>query len=198
MRKSSHSRNAFTLLELLLVCFLIVILAALAFPSIRSAYRGVRVDSGVDTVREALATARLRATEEGRSYRVAIRPGQRNIRVAPNSPEFWDGQNPQGTDPETGVRPLIMEKELPEDLRLYVVGEAMPTPELDEVTSAEFSPTEWQKTVVFFPDGRASGIKGEDVSILVRFDEAKLGAVVSVRGLTGARSARKATEEELP
>src|SRR5262249_49163156 len=92
------TRSAYTLLELVLVCAITAILATMAYPLLSGMLYGKDGLSGkpgqqaaLDKVRSRLAEARARAMNEGRPYRVAIVPNKGNIRVAPDSDEFWGG-----------------------------------------------------------------------------------------------------------
>ena len=76
-------RQAFTLLELVLVMTILVMLAAISYPSIDAMYGSYRVQAATDQVRAAWAEARTHAANEGRPYRFSIVPNKRNFRVAP-------------------------------------------------------------------------------------------------------------------
>ena len=91
-------RAAFTLLEILLVMAVIVIIAAISFPSLEAMYGQTRVNAGGDSIRAALATARAHAVEEGIPYRVAIVPGKG--KGAPRTP----AQGGPATHSDMGAR----------------------------------------------------------------------------------------------
>src|SRR3954470_15195895 len=85
---ASAARRGFTLFELIVVMTLLLLLAAIILPSV-GAFRGdTRQRAGADSIRGELATARARALDEGRPYRVAISQGGRRIRRAPDGPDF--------------------------------------------------------------------------------------------------------------
>ena len=69
-------RPGYTLLEIILVLAIIVILAAVAYPSVEGMYTGVRLRAGVDGLRGAMMQAR--ATPWTRPSRTASpsRPGR--------------------------------------------------------------------------------------------------------------------------
>src|SRR5262245_40719595 len=92
-------RSGYTLFEVVLVAAVVLILAALAYPSLRGMYGGYRVTAGVDSVRAAWAQARGRAIEEGRPYRFAVEPNGTHFRVAPDHSDYWSG-SPPSEDPE--------------------------------------------------------------------------------------------------
>ena len=110
-----RSRPAYTLLELVLVLAILVILGAMAYPSVEGAYAGMRLRAGADALRSALAQARAHAMDEGRSYRFAVIPGQGNYRVAPDSSDYWgSGEAPTPADPNNP--PLVLEDKLPKGI----------------------------------------------------------------------------------
>src|ERR1700756_3400429 len=84
-------RRAYTLFELLLVLALLVLLAAIAYPTLDGVLATFRMTEAADMVRANWADARAYAMNEGRSYRFAVISGKGNFRVAPDSPEFWGG-----------------------------------------------------------------------------------------------------------
>jgi len=81
-------RRAFTLLEVSLVCVLIVMLGAMAYPSIEAIYGGVRLTAASDLIRARWADARSHAAEDGRPYRFAVVPDTGRFRLAPDTGEF--------------------------------------------------------------------------------------------------------------
>jgi prepilin-type N-terminal cleavage/methylation domain-containing protein len=85
-------RHGFTLFELLVVMALLILLAAIILPSV-GAFRGdTRQRAGADVIRTELATARARAKEEGRPYRVALSQDRTRIRRAPDTIDFAQTQ----------------------------------------------------------------------------------------------------------
>lgn len=194
MLRSSCKRSGVTLLELLLVVSIMVAMTALAFPTVQSFYRSIRVDAGADAIRTAMVQARLHAIEHGRPYRVAILPGERNIRVAPEMPEFWDGSENQQFSSTTDVQPYISAEEGPDNVRYFLMdsnSRAAPVSYDEPLLSSEVSPDQWVTLAVFFPDGTAH----KDVRLLVHY-QGTLSRVLTLRGLTGAVTRRDATPEE--
>src|SRR5437764_12475102 len=107
-------RRAFTLLEVALVLAVILVLAAIAVPSLESMYGDVKLTAATDMIRARCADARARAIEEGRAYRFAIMPGQGNFRVAPDTADYWSGGSGGGTGDTTQA--LVIEEELDEGI----------------------------------------------------------------------------------
>jgi type II secretory pathway pseudopilin PulG len=74
--------------ELMIVMAIIILLAAIILPSV-GAFRGdSRQRAAADVIRTELATARARAKEEGRPYRVSLSSDRTRIRRAPDDPSF--------------------------------------------------------------------------------------------------------------
>jgi prepilin-type N-terminal cleavage/methylation domain-containing protein len=105
-------RRAVTLMELILVMALMVIIAAIGYPTIDAMYVGVKVEGASDSVRGAWSEAQAHAVNEGRPYRFSVIPGKGNFRVAPDGSDYWSGGNlPAPDDPENP--PVVIQKSLP-------------------------------------------------------------------------------------
>ena len=166
-------RRGYTLLEMLLVLALLVILGALAYPSVDGMYGGVKLRAAADGVRGALMQARGHAIDETRSYRFAVVPGGGKYRVAPDSPDYWGGGDvPAPDDPNNP--PLVLEGELPRGIPFVLgdTGGAAPSGGGDSGS--------WASVVTFLPDGTASA----DTDIVLR-TRANRPLVVHVRSFTG-------------
>ena len=87
----ARARQAYTLMETVLVMALLVILGAVTVPSLSRLQSPFRVNAAVDSVRAAWAEARAHAVEQGRPYRFGVVPQSGHFRVAPDDPEFWSG-----------------------------------------------------------------------------------------------------------
>src|SRR5438874_4807621 len=116
----SHSltlpRSGYTLLELMLVLAIIVVMAAIAYPSATAMYGHLRLSQAADAVRAAWAEARAHAIDEGRPYRFAIIPDQGNYRVAPDSPEFWGSSSQEQASADAINPPFFLNEALPKGL----------------------------------------------------------------------------------
>jgi prepilin-type N-terminal cleavage/methylation domain-containing protein len=189
-------RSAFTLMEMVLVLAIMGIIMAVSFPAINSYYGGIRARAGADTVRAAWMQARLRAMEEGRAYRFAILPGESAFRIAPDDARYWaGGEAPAGEEGQ--APPLIMASNLPGGVVFTSVDEGVSPDELltgteaTQMTSAQdVSPEQFQRVVVFLPDGTAD----QDVSIVFRH----LGGpplLLNLRGLTCTTTATRPAQE---
>jgi len=180
-------RRAFTLFEMMLVMAVIVLLAALAYPSIESSYGYFRVQAAADTVRGAWGDARTRAMEEGRAYRFAVVWGKSNFRVAPDATDFWSGVDAAPAD-STGEPPLILSGALPNGIPF--VRADSPRGEIDADTilpSDAIDHGQWSSVAIFLPDGTAR----DNVSVGLDANGTTRRLVVRLRGLTGGVSVRE-------
>ena|SRR5437016_4858325 len=172
-------RRGFTILEVLLVAAIIVMLAAMAYPSIEAMYGDLRLTAAADQVRARWADARTKAIEEGRPYRFATQPdGQ--YKIAPDTADFWSGSGDATASDanDADSPPLVVEESLPQGLKFA-----------DESPSGDTTDTgPWQTAIKFLPDGTASA----DKTITIQA-EGYRPVQLKVRALTGA-----VTVETLP
>jgi len=180
--KKNRRRGA-SLLELMVVMAIIVVVAALAFPSLRAMSGSFKLNGGTDSVRSAWANARARAIEEGRPYRFAVEPSGTAFRVAPDDQSYWDGSG-GGSSNDPNGRGYVLEKSLPSGVRMTVNGDAALPDESAGADSMEEKPVpqgaQWTPAIVFLPDGTAR----EDVKVSFRVRGCKPVALV-VRAMTG-------------
>lgn len=163
-------RHGFTLLEVTLVLAVIVLLAALVYPSIEAMYGNVRLEAAADQVRGRWAEARAKAIEEGRAYRFATQPdGQ--YKIAPDTADNWggNGDTTAGDANDTDSPSLVIEETLPDGIKFS-----------DESNSADSSGP-WQSSLKFLPDGTASA----DKAITLQAEGVR-GVRLRIRALTGA------------
>jgi Tfp pilus assembly protein FimT len=178
-------RQAFTLFELILVCALVALVAAIAWPSLDSFVADARVVAGADMVRARLAEAQARAIEEGRPYRFEILD-KNKCRVVPDSGEA--GPPPAGnggpeSDPSQGV--LGGEDTLPAKVSF------------DKSRAAGGDPGDQSSgnglKVVYLPDGSAR----EDAEISLRSPGAR-SVTLRLRALTAALTTVREAEGSRP
>jgi prepilin-type N-terminal cleavage/methylation domain-containing protein len=173
-------RRGFTLLEVLLVVAVMVILGAMAYPSIEAMYGDIRLSAAADQIRARWADARTKAIEEGRAYRFAVQEDGR-FRIAPDAADFWSGggnsgnSSGDGTDPDTDpdTPPLVAEESLPKGI---VFGD-----ETNNSDGTDSGP--WTTIVRFLPTGAASA----DRTITLQATGYR-SVQLKVRALTGAVS----------
>jgi prepilin-type N-terminal cleavage/methylation domain-containing protein len=186
MRKSP--RRAYTLFELVLVLVILVVLAAIAYPSLDGMYASFRMTQAADQIRARWADARSQAMNEGRAYRFAVVPNKGNFRVAPDAPDYWGGGGqPAAADPNNP--PLIIDETLPKGVR-FCTPDSWQSAGSDaagdsSLPSGTVDPGSWSNAVTFLPDGTAK----EDVEIVFTARGAR-PMVLKLRALTGAVSVR--------
>ena len=181
-------RRGFTLLEIILVMAIIVILAALTYPSLESLYGYYHLQGAADALRSSWSEARTRAMEEGRAYRFSVVYGKGNFRVAPDSADYWAGDTPAPAD--TNNPPLVLSEALPKPIRFYRAGSP---PEETDANSAlptdSVGMNQWSTLAVFLPDGTA-----RDDAETTLAEPGTRPLVVRLRGLTGGVSVRRLEE----
>lgn len=137
------NRRGFTILEVVLVLAILLVMAALAYPSIEAMYGDLRLDAAADVVRARWADTRAAAIDQGRPYRFAVRPGTGAFRIAPDTTGYWaDATDP---DAEADELPIEQEDELPGGVTFEGAGGG-----------------DWERVVTFRPDGTGS----DDVEIV--------------------------------
>jgi prepilin-type N-terminal cleavage/methylation domain-containing protein len=177
----TRRRRGFTLLEIVLVMAIIVMFAAISFPSIEGMYADARLQGGCDSVRAAWAEAQAHAVNESRPYRFAVVPGKGNFRVAPDSAEFWTGEG--GTamaDPENPA--YILENSLPRGMVFPDEGGNVPNVPAGESSLPEGTVGigQWVTMATFNSDNTVQ----EDVEIPLQYPGTR-PMILRLRALTG-------------
>ena len=184
-------RPGFTLLEVLLASAVILMIAAITVPSLKSSYGYYKLEGGIDSVRAGWAMARAHAIEEGRPYRFSVEPNGSHFRVAPDREDYWSGSPPSDDSQGKGY---VLEQALPGGVRFTVDGQPGEEPPEDNTPPGKEDNTasskiEWNTAVVFLPDGTAK----EDVHILFQVRGTR-PMMVHLRGLTGTVSVQPVTK----
>jgi len=177
-----RSRQGYTLFEVILVLALIVLLAALTYPSVDAMSADSKVTAGGDMVRAAWADAQARAIDEGSAYRFFIIPNAGNFRVAPATQSNLAGN--QASDEMN--HSWTMEGKLPKPI-VFATGEGASSGPVDSGIddSVDTGPGNaagsWVGVVTFLPDGTAR----DDAQVRIVGPGCR-PLLLRVRGLTGA------------
>src|ERR1700677_4854048 len=91
-------RQGYTILEVILVMAIIIIMMAASVPTINSMYGDTRIRGAADEIRGAWAEARTRAIDTGTPVRFAVMKDKEKYRIAPDTPEYWDGSKSSTED----------------------------------------------------------------------------------------------------
>ncbi len=156
VRACRCARRGYTLFEMVLVLAVLVILAAVAVPSLEAMYGNFRLSAAADMVRANWAAARAHAVEEGRPYRFAVVPNHGNFRVAPDSANFWSGGDVPASSGGPDA-PLVLEDVLPKGVR-FTTPDALQSGTVDQsgdsaLPTGSVDSSQWSRTVTFLPDG---------------------------------------------
>jgi hypothetical protein len=171
-------------MELVIVLAVIVVLATMIYPSLDAMYADYRLTAATDMIRAAWASARARASDEGRPYRFAIVPNKGNFRIAPDDHNFWGGGDVPASD-EGAPPPLIQEEALPKGVRFATPDMTANGPPVSPggesaLPAGSIEPSVWVGVVTFLPGGTAR----EDVEMTF-FARGARPMTLRLRGLTG-------------
>lgn len=179
MTMTTRNRRGWTLFEMMVVMALVVILGAVAAPSLFSSYTQYRLKSAADGMAAAFARARDSARRHGCSYRLSIIPDTGNYRIAPDNPDAVTGTTNQQGDP------LVIEDHLPNGVQIAMGNTEASDPDNPGnsagSTVGQSDQGQYVVAAVFKPDGTAQ----TDVQVVLSAKGA-IPLAVKLRGLTGA------------
>lgn len=149
-------RRGFTLFELVLVVAILLITGATVMPMMQTLWGATPINAAADTIKARMAQARARAMAENRPYRFDAMDNSGTMRVAPDSAEFWDNGASDGstvppTDNNSGPAPLVVDDQLPKDIRFCGSQSAGTTDAQPQAGNSGSG--NWVCPVVFLPDG---------------------------------------------
>ncbi len=164
-----HTRNGFSLMEVILVMVILVAIAAVAVPVVSSMLTANNLDAAKDTVDAGLKKARNKAREEGRAYKFAVKANTGAYRIAPDSDEFWGGG--KASDGQ------VIEGKLPEKVCF-----SQP-----QGVGSSGGSGDWSTVATFLADGTAL----DDGQVGIAFEGSSSPVTISVKAATGSISAEK-------
>jgi prepilin-type N-terminal cleavage/methylation domain-containing protein len=190
-----QKRRAFTLLELLLVLALMVVIAAIAWPSIKGPFESQRLSRSAEQVRAEFGKLRVRSMRTGQIHVFRFQPGQAGFAWEPwtNSVEDVNSSNIAGNG-FGATAPAVLpasshEDQLPEGIQFHAAEVT-----LDARASQLLGPggeaaadAEWSDPIFFYPDGTTSNTH------LVLNNTRGQAVIVTLRGLTGLTLASEMT-----
>ncbi len=177
--------GGFTLLELLLVLGLLVLVGAAMAGSWAQFAQSHRLQQAAAQVEQALAQARVWATEHSRAYWFAYEPGGRWLAVVPETTLAHSGQ------------PLPAKAEqLPEEVKFESPQEPTLVPlNADQLAvlgpQGELSSLQWVWAVRFLPDGTA-----QDATVVLQAPNLPQVSL-QVRGFTGTVRVQRSGDSDL-
>lgn len=164
-----RTRDAYTLVELVMVVAIIAILATLVVPMAMNMLGDNDLDVASDMIRMAWAEARGRAIDKSTAFKFAVESGSGVFQVAPDSLEYWEGA------------PSQLASSLQDDGDV-LVG-ALPKGVIFNTSGGAATPSgSWSGFITFLPEGTAQ----EDAVITFGTAEGSGHTSLRLRGLTGA------------
>jgi prepilin-type N-terminal cleavage/methylation domain-containing protein len=198
-----RNRGGFTLLEVLLTLFVLVVLAALTWPALANSFARHRLRAAADQVRAQWVSARVKAMQTDSVQIFRYTPGgneysvqRRNVTEAVVDPGTGDSVAAAGDTPDP-VPGSSTKETLPDGI-IFAESETAPDTRAATVDlSPDQLPTsasDWSDPVLFYPDGTTSTAR------LVLKSDRGLGVELSLRGLTGVVTVGEmyTTQEGLP
>jgi prepilin-type N-terminal cleavage/methylation domain-containing protein len=180
-----HSRQGFSLLELLIVIAVLLSVSAMAIPPMMDRLQSGRVQDAAESVREVLANARRYAIDGGVDYHFRYEINGRAYVAIPAEPSPVLANSYSGDEEDTRI--IVEAGELDETLVLRSMSGDEAAAESLEVESftdlpnaGELAQKTWSAPILFRFDGTA-----EDRQFRV-MDEGTRTAEITVRGLTGS------------
>ena len=187
VQRKSHRRIGYTLLELLIVLAIILIVSALAAPSLMDRVRSGNVREAAQHVSEVLAAARTYAIDAGVDYHFRFEVGGNHVVAIPAEPGETLG-NSNGSNADSADF-LFRSRTLSDTIvRQYSHDsksgtETLKGPAFGNLeNSGELMSKNWSEPILFRFDGSS-----ETMTFRV-MDKEQRSCDVSVRGLTGAIS----------
>lgn len=190
-KRTSQQREAFTLMEILLVLAILVVVAVLAVPRFKTTLRDQQLRSAADRVRIEWNKAHIKAMKTGRIQVFRYEPGGRKFQVEPwqaADDSLEASANPESQFGQSDASPgggLDAEHEsrwqLPEGIT-FLEGESVAESRdsaVEVALGAGGQGGAWSRPILFYPDGVSS-----DAWVVVA-DEHDSAIRLELRGLTG-------------
>lgn len=187
VNQEPHRRFGYTLLELLIVLAIILIVSAMAAPSLMERVRSGNVREAAQQVSEVIAAARTYAIDTGVDYHFRFEVGGNNVVAIPAEPGETLG-NSNGSETDSADF-LYRSRALSDTIVLQYSHDSKSSTETlkgpafgNLENSGELASKNWSEPILFRFDGSS-----ETTTFRV-MDKEQRSCDVSVRGLTGAIS----------
>jgi prepilin-type N-terminal cleavage/methylation domain-containing protein len=183
-KRVRHARGL-TLIEILLVLALLVIISAIAIPTLLGSFSRASLYSGGDLLRGAWAKARLAAMQSGQTHAFRYELNGSRFQIAsigalglPENNELAP-VDPEETPDQSG-RVRLAENKLPSGI-VFLGGDISSSNQILAM-QPDVGQGPWSPPIMFYPDGTTS-----DASLLLSNDR-QVTVRVTLRGLTGVAS----------
>lgn len=199
-------RRGFSLLELMLVMGLLVVIAAITYPSVTGPLDNNRLRYSTDMIRASWARARNKAMESGRTYVFRCQPASDSYLIEPwiNNDDLLEsdlvtaGGAAVGASSQEATQVMMGPKveKLPENVTFMsseIVGDMRAQFLAATANSASEYEQNWSTPIFFYPDGTSSTARLTLMNTRDRY------VILTLRGLTGVVTSRGLlTANELP
>jgi type II secretion system protein H len=192
------NRRGMTLLELLIVLAMIVVVAAVALPSMRQAWQYQQLRHSADLLRAVCGQARVKAMRTGQIHMLRVEVGTGRYYV-----QSWttgdDALNASANETleqqqlQPVIDPLVM-KELPEGITFHTTNsqsDSRGREVEDTLLQLERGQGTWSLPMLFYPDGSSSPAE------LTLANESAKAIPLEIRSLTGLCRVGEITTTEL-
>lgn len=195
--RKRRGRRGFSLLELMLVMGLLVVIAAIAYPSVTAPLDNNRLRYSTDLVRACWARARNKAMETGRTYVFRCQPASDTYLIEPwiNNDDILEsnlvtaGGAAVGASAQDASQVMMGPKteKLPDNVTFYsteIVGDMRSQFLNATANSATEAEQTWSTPIFFYPDGTSSTAR------LILMNTRDRYVILTLRGLTGVVTSR--------
>ena len=181
MTFARRGRPAFTLLEVILVMAIIIVMMAVAVPTLDGLRGDTYLRGASDEVREAWANARSQSIEDGIPYQFSVQQGTTKYKVSPDSSQSSGSGG--STSANTSNNGTVQKT-------AYVSEGELPNGILFNPPSGATDGSGWCVVVTFLPDGTVKPYDNSTEDPHIDLNEAGSHVIltVSVRPLTGTVS----------
>lgn len=200
--RNSRARQAYTLIELLLVLAVILAFVGMSWPALSTALRKSRLREAARQVRIALIKARLQAIESATLHEFRFQPGQRTCEFGPAT-SFGEAEDLAAAtsesldaagDESSAQRGLSLaaavQMELPDGVWFGEPDSSGAV--LLEPPPDAFGDAQWSAPILFHPNGAAANAR-------IRLCGPRGSYVdVTLRGLTGVAEVGELQRDEAP